>query len=111
MERKYYLNEFEEIVLLTVGALQQDAYGFAITEEIERQTDRTVSISAVHTTLYRLQDKGLVDSTMGGASNKRGGRRKRIFSITAFGKQTLVQSRDTRERLWKLVPSFELKTI
>lgn len=64
--RKTYLGEFEEVVLLTVALLYDEAYGVGITEEIERQTGRSPSISAVHATLHRLQDKGFVNFRMGG---------------------------------------------
>src|SRR5260221_438290 len=82
---KEYLGEFEELVLTLVAALQEDAYGAAITDEIESCLKRDVNLSAVHVTLYRLQDKGLIKSSLGGATGERGGRRKRIYTITSAG--------------------------
>ena len=99
-----YLGEFEELVLLVVGILYENAYGVTVAEEIEKQTGRTVSISAVHTALYRLEEKGFVKSALGGATQARGGRRKRIYLITAAGKASLSEVRLMRNRLWELIP-------
>ena len=99
-----YLGEFEELVLLVVGILYENAYGVTVAEEIEKQTGRTVSISAVHTALYRLEEKGFVKSALGGATQARGGRRKRIYLITSAGKAALSEVRLMRNRLWELIP-------
>lgn len=101
---KEYLGEFEELILTMVAALQEDAYGAAITEEIETRLKREVNLSAVHVTLYRLEDKGLIKSSMGGGTNERGGRRKRIFTITSAGMAMLRAMKEARIDLWKLVP-------
>ena len=61
---KEYLGEFEELILTMVGLLQEDAYGNTIVNEIKSQLNRKVNLSAVHVTLYRLEDKGLVKSYM-----------------------------------------------
>lgn len=101
---KEYLGEFEELILTMVAALQEDAYGAAISEEIETRMKRDVNLSAVHVTLYRLEDKGYIKSSMGGGTNERGGRRKRIFSITSAGMAMLRAMKESRVELWKLVP-------
>ncbi|HTJ48512.1 MAG TPA: helix-turn-helix transcriptional regulator [Cyclobacteriaceae bacterium] len=105
---KEYLGEFEELILTMVAALQDDAYGAAITEEIETRLKREVNLSAVHVTLYRLEDKGLIKSSMGGGTNERGGRRKRIYTITSAGMATLKMMKETRLDLWKLVPQLKI---
>ncbi|MGE0770511.1 MAG: PadR family transcriptional regulator [Cyclobacteriaceae bacterium] len=105
---KEYLGEFEELVLILVGALQEDAYGASIADEIEKRLRRNVNLSAVHVTLYRLEDKGLVKSKMGGATNERGGRRKRIYSITNAGLATLRAMKEVRVDLWKLIPQLKM---
>src|SRR5690606_36577300 len=102
--QKEYLGEFEELVLTMVGILQDDAYGNAIVSEIQERIGRDVNLSAAHVTLYRLEDKGYVKSEMGGATNTRGGRRKRIFSITNAGISTLKAMKEARTELWKLMP-------
>lgn len=105
---KEYLGEFEELVLTMVGALQDEAYGAAITDEIEIRLQRDVNLSAVHVTLYRLEDKGYIKSRVGGATSQRGGRRKRIYTITSAGLAMLRAMRETRLDLWKMIP--QLKT-
>lgn len=105
---KEYLGEFEELVLTMVGILGEDAYGNAIVSEIKGRIGRDVNLSAVHITLYRLEDKGLVKSHMGGATKLRGGRRKRIFMITNAGLAMLRVMKDARVDLWKLIPQLKI---
>lgn len=104
---KTYLGEFEELVLTMVGILGDEGYGNAIVEEISARMERQVNLSAVHVTLYRLEDKGLVKSEMGGATAKRGGRRKRYFKITNAGLSLLHDLQDNRMKLWKLLPEVK----
>lgn len=105
---KEYLGEFEELILTMVAALQEDAYGAAIAEEIETRLKREVNLSAVHVTLYRLEDKGYIKSSLGGGTNERGGRRKRIFTITSAGMAMLKAMKESRVELWKLVPQLKM---
>ena len=103
-----FLGDFEEMILTGVAALQENAYGAAITIEIEQWLGRKVTLSAVHVTLYRLEDKGYIKSTVGGATNERGGRRKRIYTITSAGISILKAMKETRIDLWKIVPQLKL---
>lgn len=105
---KEYLGEFEELILTMVGILQEDAYGNAIVSEIKQRVGREVNLSAVHVTLYRLEDKGYVKSKMGGATSSRGGRRKRIFSVTNAGLAMLRAMKEARMDLWKLIPQLKI---
>ncbi len=105
---KEYLGEFEELVLTLVAALQEDAYGAAISEEIENRMKRDVNLSAVHVTLYRLEDKGLIKSALGGGTKERGGRRKRIYTVTSAGMAMLRTMKEARIDLWKLVPQLKV---
>jgi PadR family transcriptional regulator PadR len=105
---KEFLGEFEELILTMVAVLQEDAYGAAITDEIENRLQRNVTLSAVHVTLYRLEDKGYIKSKVGGATKERGGRRKRIFTVTSAGTAMLRAMKDARTELWKLVPQFKI---
>ena len=100
---RIYLGELEELVLLIVALLNREAYGVAIVEELKKQASRDISVSAVHAVLHRLEEKGFVKSVMGGASEQRGGRRKRLFSITAYGRNAIEELRDTRNMIWKLI--------
>jgi PadR family transcriptional regulator PadR len=99
-----YLGEFEEIVLLAVAILTGDAYGAAITNEIEQQMGRSVNLGAVHAALHRLEEKGLVSSEMGGVTKERGGRRKRLFSVTTPGIEALELIRQIRNQMWNNIP-------
>ena len=100
------IGDFEEVLLLLVGILGEKAYSFNIAKEFESQTGRAVSIGAVHSTLNRLEKKNFVSSEMGSSTAERGGRRKRIFSITAYGRNVLNNSRDFKVSLWKQYPGF-----
>ena len=101
------LGEFEEVILLLTGILgEESAYAFRIAEEFESQTGRSVSIGGVHSTLTRLEEKGFLKSEMGKSTAERGGRRKRIFTITAYGKRTLAAAKDFKEALWNQFPGF-----
>jgi PadR family transcriptional regulator, regulatory protein PadR len=104
---KEYLGEFEELVLTMVGILQEEAYGNAIVKEIAERVGREVNLSAVHVTLYRLEDKGYVKSSMGGATSERGGRRKRIFRVTNAGLAMLRALKESRIDMWKLIPQLK----
>ncbi|GAB4017251.1 PadR family transcriptional regulator [Spirosoma koreense] len=109
--KRTYLGEFEEIVLLTVAVLNEGAYGVAITDELDRQTGRSVSISAVHAALHRLEEKGMLKSHMGEATAERGGRRKRLFAVTALGSRTLHDIRAVRNQLWDSIAPNALPAI
>ncbi len=101
-----YLGEFEELVMMTCAFLQDDAYGINIVEAIKSRMDRDVNLSAVHITLYRLEDKGFVTSRVGGATATRGGRRKRIFQLTETGKKLLKETQRKRQEFWDLIPGL-----
>jgi DNA-binding PadR family transcriptional regulator len=103
------LGEFEEIVLLTVALLYDEAYSVAVLEEIERRLDRPMSLGAVHRSLERLEEKGLVRSRFGEATAERGGRRKRLFTMTATGEKALAEARRIRNELWNAIPEAAFK--
>jgi len=101
------LGDFEEVLMLMVGILGDDeAYAFRIVLEFKSQTGRTVSIGAVHSTLDRLETKGFLRSEIREGTSARGGRRKRIYSITALGKRVIKESMDFKVTLWKQYPAF-----
>ncbi|MEM7109097.1 MAG: helix-turn-helix transcriptional regulator [Bacteroidota bacterium] len=102
-----YLGEFEELVLLTVAVQNGEAYGVSIATMLVEEAQRTVTISTVHNVLYRLEEKGFVKSRLGGATAARGGRNKRLFSITSTGHAALNQSNKLRNRLWNLIPELK----
>jgi DNA-binding PadR family transcriptional regulator len=107
--RRAFLGEFEEIVLLVVAACDAEVYGVAVWEEVQAQTGRNLTMSAVHATLYRLEEKGFLVSQLGGATAERGGRRKRFFALTASGAQALRDIEQLRRRLWGAIPENKLQ--
>ncbi len=103
-----YLGEFEEVVLLAVALRYGEAYGAAIVSELEKQMNRSVNLGAVHSALNRLSEKGYVYSQMGGVSRERGGRRKRLYSVTPAGSQALREIHQIRNQMWELIPGIAL---
>ncbi len=104
-----YLGELEELILLTVGVLHPEAYGVGVMDEIEKQAGRKLNISAVHSVLSRLEEKGFVSSKMSDPTNERGGRRKRIFLLAAPGKKALEEAYQRRSELFSQIPKVALQ--
>jgi PadR family transcriptional regulator, regulatory protein PadR len=98
------LGEFEELVLLSVGILFDDAYGLAIVDDLQSRTGRNIMISSVHKALVRLEEKGYLKSRMGGATGTRGGRGKRLYTLTHAGVAVLNEVRELRSQMWREVP-------
>src|SRR4051812_43770373 len=90
--------------MLAVGILYKEAYGVAIIDEIENRIARRVSIGALQTVLRRLEGKGYLKSEFGEATNVRGGKRKRYFSLTTLGSRVLKETQDQRQQLFKAIP-------
>ena len=104
--RRSHLGEFEELIMLTVGILYDDAYSVTVLDEIKKQTGRTINVSAVHSALYRLEDKGFLSSRMADASATRGGKRKRKFTMTAEGKKVLDANLSLRKNMYSQIPEI-----
>src|SRR3989337_626227 len=104
------LGAFEELVLLVVGSLTDKAYGVAIKDALEEQTGRPPSIGALHSALYRLDDKGYLTSTEGGATTERGGRRKKFYQLSASGKKALKAAHELRMAFSSRVPGLNLNS-
>lgn len=104
------LGAFEELVLLAVGSLTDKAYGVAIKEALEEETGRSPSIGALHSALYRLEDKGYLRSTEGGATTERGGRRKKFYQLSASGKKALEAAHELRMAFSSKVPGLKLNS-
>jgi DNA-binding PadR family transcriptional regulator len=102
---QHTLGEFEELVLLMVGAMHNEAYGVAILEQLEKKQNRKLNISAIHVALKRMEDKGYVKSRYGGITEERGGRRKKYYTITALGKRMLDEQYALRHSLYKEIPN------
>jgi len=104
------IGEFEELVLLTVGLLHSDAYGLAIVEELKSQSKRNITLSSVHKVLIRLEKKGFLKSHIGGATKERGGRNKKLYTLTYLGKNVVNQTRDLRNHMWNSIPDVVWKS-
>ena len=102
------LGEFEEVVLLIVAILNGDAYSVSIITEIDERLNRNVSLGAIQTVLKRLENKGLLKSVFGEASNERGGKRKRLYDVTAEGQKIIDKTRVQRNSLWEAIPRLSL---
>ena len=99
------LGEFEEIVMLAVGILYNDgAYAISIIDEIEARLGRQVSIGALQTVLRRLEGKGYLNSELGEATNVRGGKRKRYFTLTTLGSRVLKETQEDRLAMFNSIP-------
>lgn len=105
------IGEFEEIVLLTIASLMNEAYSVNIVDEIERVTGRSTKLGVVHAVLKRLEDKGFIDSELGEPTKERGGRRKRFFTVSHSGKVALLRAKEQRDQLWGSIPDFVFKGV
>lgn len=109
--KEYQLGEFEEVVLLTVAILHEEAYGVSIKEDIETRLKRDVSVSALQTALRRMEKKGYLSSELGEATAIRGGKRKRYFKVTKTGKSALDYTKETRMKLWSALPDVSYEYV
>ena len=100
------LGSLEEFTILLVLVMDNEVYGVTVGEEYFKQTGKSISIPAIHTVLKRLEKKGLIQSKVGGATQIRGGRRKRIYEITDTGYNTIRDIQDNRNKLWELAPTL-----
>jgi len=100
------IGEFEELVLLIVAALHDEAYGVSIQESLAGKLLKNINISAVHVALKRMEGKGFVKSRFGGITEDRGGRRKKYYVITALGKRILDGQYELRTELYKMIPKI-----
>ena len=101
MSRSAFLGEFEQITLLAVARLKEEAYGVAIRSEIEARSMRPASIGSVYAALDRMERKGLIHSSVGSPTPERGGRAKRFYELRPPGLEALVSARDTLASLWE----------
>jgi PadR family transcriptional regulator, regulatory protein PadR len=111
--KKTKLGEFEELVLLAVAALGQDAYGVEIKRELETRLKERLSVGSIQSALKRMEEKGFLTSAFGEATLKRGGKRKRIYYTTSYALKVLSEMRAIRADLWSSIPLItpELKMI
>src|SRR5260370_34945840 len=94
------LGEFEEVVLMAILRLGDNAYGVPIRRLIEDETNRSTSFGALYTTFDRLEKKGYISSRQGGATSERGGRSKRYLKVERPGLEALRACHDGRAKMW-----------
>ena len=107
--KKSRLGEFQELILMSVIVLKEEAYGNEIQRQLEALLNERLSTGAIQTALKRMEEKGFLTSQWGEATNERGGRRKRIYAATPYAHQVLQEMRSVRDQLWQMMPN--LKTI
>ncbi len=101
MRRSGPLTQFEQMILLAVVRLGDEAYGVSICDEIEGRVDRTISVAAAYTALERMVARGLVRSRIAGSTPVRGGRAKNHFAVRPGGAAALRASRHAMARMWE----------
>ena len=106
--KKLSLGAFEELVLLTVGVLEDNAYGVTIKMELEEQLKKSISLGALYGALQRLEEKGWVSSRVGGITEKQGGRRKQYFDITQEGIKVISEAKEMRNELFNRIPAAKV---
>lgn len=101
------IGNLEEMILLMVILVHEEAYGITVRKAYIQQYEQEISLSAVHTVLRRLEKKGFTKSIMGGESQERGGRRKRLYQITPYGYKKLTEMQEQREKIWSIIPKLK----
>ncbi len=89
------LGDFEQLILLALVRLGDDAYGVTVRDEIEQRTGRAVSPGALYTALDRMETRGFVSSRLGEPTPQRGGKRKRLYTLQPAGERALAQIYDS----------------
>jgi DNA-binding PadR family transcriptional regulator len=100
------LSNFELMVMLAIIRIGNDAYGVSISDEIEETTGSEVLLGSVYDALTRLEEKGLIASRLGEATQERGGRAKRHFRPTSKGLEVVRDTKRSLSKLWKGLPEL-----
>ena len=101
MIERAYLREFEQLVLLSVLRLGDDAYGSKIRHDLEETAHRAVAVATIYVALSRMEQRGFVRSWMSEPSPVRGGKSKKYYAVEPEGKRALQESKATLERMWQ----------
>ena len=96
-----WLNDFEQLLMLAVARLADDAYGMRIRHLIEERAGRAVPIASIYAALERLERRGCLNTWMADPTPERGGRAKKHFEVTGIGADLLHKGRSTFERMWE----------
>lgn len=104
--KKTKLGEFEEMVLMTVMLLGEDAYGVEIKRELEERLSQSLSVGSIQSALKRMEEKGFLTSQFGDPSQKRGGKRKRIYSATPYASRIVRELKEVRSQMYNAIPGL-----
>ena len=107
----HLLSRAEEIILMAIVNLKEEAYGIAIKSYVSKATGFQWSIGAVYAPLHRLEEKGLVNTIKGEPVKERGGRSKVYYQVSPQGKQALLKLKDVNENIWRNVSAFEFEKV
>jgi DNA-binding PadR family transcriptional regulator len=105
------LTDLELMILLAVLRVGDNAYGVTVTREIEATAGRSVAVAVVYATLDRLQERGLVTSSVGEPTVERGGRAKRFFEVTGKGIRQIKDTQRALTALWSGLPELKGRTV
>ena len=98
-----HLGEFEELTLLAVRALGDKTYAVPVQTFLEEESHRPAAMGAVYAALERLEKKSFLKSSMSASTPERGGKPKRLYTVTALGMKALTETRHSRERIWRTI--------
>jgi PadR family transcriptional regulator PadR len=105
------LSSHDEVFLLAILKLEDDAYGMNIRREVSKATGKNWSIGAIYDPLYRMEKRGLLESYLSDPTNERGGRSKRIFKVKKRGLDALLEHKKARDRLWQGIKKTALDSL
>lgn len=105
------LSSHDEVFLLAILRLEDNAYGMKIRREVSKATGKKWSIGAIYDPLYRMEKRGLLESYLSDPTNERGGRSKRIFKVKKKGLDALLEHKEARDRLWQGIKITTLESL
>ena len=101
------LSRSEEMILLAVWKLKEEAYCVPIQDYLKEATGKTWSFSSIYNPLDRLEKSGLLDSRTTDPIKERGGRSKRVYRLTRLGREALREMRTIQDFLWEAAPELK----
>ena len=103
------LTRAEELILLTIWQLQENAYSIPIRQRISKITGKEWSLGSIYMPLDRLVKRGLLESFLSESTPERGGRHKRIYQLTRDGKNALIKTKEIEQAMWADISGLSLE--
>jgi DNA-binding PadR family transcriptional regulator len=100
------LTRNEELILLSIWRLKKNAYGITIRANIKTITGKTLNYGSLYNTLFRLAQRGFVESSESAPISKQGGRRKILYALTAQGQKALAEAQKIQKQAWGEIPNL-----